>query len=244
MKTVKESEAGDLLRVCVYTRGTRWSSPGERKARRKWSTEARKAINERNSAQKLEELILCNFRQSDSHVSFTLSDDYYTNDFRVLKRYWQRFMDRVRKDRQKRGAPALRYLYVIEGYHGDQRMHIHALLPALDGESWAEIVKHWVYGAVIDTPIEQWEHGWQVSRYLSKEARKFGRKYVGQRTFDASRNCERPHLRRYAIPDEEEITVPEGYELKSDRSNVNPYGSYHYYIFARKGAKVNLDVWG
>lgn len=231
------------MHVCVYSRGTRWSSAAARKVRRGWRDKAWQAINHRNSIQKLEEMVSCNFGPEDYHVVLTLSDAYNTTDYRVLRSYWQHFMDRVRKARRRRGAAALRYIYVMEGLHGDKRLHIHALFPAMDGESWAELLSSWQYGTAVETPMKSWEHRHHIGRYLSKEPRKLGRLKVGQRIFNASRNCERPTKTSYAIPDKAQFQIPEGYEAVAESPIRNIYGSYDYFLLVRKGSQINVDEW-
>lgn len=245
MKTVKVSEAGSIMRVCVYSKGSKWDSETARKAKKMCSTEARKRINLLRSEQKMAESVAANFDQGDFHVVFTLSDAFLTQDYRVLKKYWQLFLNRIRKARAARGAGQLRYIYVMEGLHGDHRPHIHALLKAadLDADGWAEIRKHWFYGSVEETAIANWEHRYEIGRYLSKEPRKHGRIHVGQRIFDCSRNLQRPRRTSYSLQDADSFQIPDGYEIVVSDCKNNPFGTFEYYVLKRKGSIADTAVW-
>ena len=245
MKTVKISDAGNLMRVCIYSRGSRWDSDTARKVKKMCSTEARKRINQLKSEQKLSEYVAANFDSGDYHVVFDLSENFFTPDYRVLKKYWQQFLKRVRKDRSAKEMDSLRYIYVIEGLHGDHRPHIHALLKAddMDGDSWAIICKQWFYGTVSEFKIADWEHRNHIGHYLSKEPREKGRIHVGQRSFDCSRNLRRPRRISYSMPESNCFKIPDGYEIIVSDTKNNPFGSFEYFVLKKTGADVDVDVW-
>lgn len=249
MNTVKESYAGDLLHVCIYHRCSRWDSKKKKEVSKKDRETAYRLINMRNSAQKLEELYLCNFDMNDYHVVFKLAPAYKTNDYKKLKKYWDSFINRVRKLRKRRGAEPLKYLYVMEGLHGNKSLHIHAILKAeqLDSEGWAEIIRCWQYGQPTSPPyeveIKNWEHKNHVGIYLSKEPKDFGRKKVGQRIFNASHNLEKPTRYTYNIAEATEYTIPDGYILRHNSSKESDYGNFHFLILTKIGADVSMECW-
>lgn len=245
MKIVKVSSAGDLMHVVVYSRGSRWDSETARKIKKKYKDKAYQAINHHNSIQKMEEMVACNFNAHDYHVVFTLAEAWNTTDYKRLRQYWQGFMARVRMMRKRRGAVPLRYIYVMEGLHGDKRLHIHCLLSAaeLDGEGWAEIRKSWIYGDVSETVIENWEHRNHVGRYLSKEPRKLGRIRVGQRIFNASHNCEKPIKISYSIPDDTAFEVPDGYTVRANNPMKSEFGVFEFYVLTKEGSTMDVSEW-
>lgn len=233
MKTVRVSKCGELERVCIYTRGTRWDSPQARKQKREWRKAAWKRINFRNCRDKLEDRIYCNFSDKDWHVAFSLAPAYNTTDYIILRSYWRRALQRLRAARKARGAPAPVYIYVLEGMHGDCRCHVHALIQATDGNDIEELHSCWPYGLVELTQIANFEHKHNLARYLTKEPKKFGRDRGDRNLFVASHNCVKPIISSYLVPDDWEFSLPPGAQMiHSDRSE-NEFGVFQYVKYRR-----------
>lgn len=233
MKVVRVSECGEFVRVCVYTRGTRWDSPQAKKQKQEWRKEAWQKINFRNCREKLEDRIFCNFRTDDWHVYFSLAPEYNTTDYKTLRNYWRRALQRLRAARKARGAPAPVYIYVLEGLHGDRRYHVHALIQATEGNDIEELHSCWPYGLVEPTPIENFEHKDHLSQYLTKEPEKFGRDRGDRNLFVASHNCIKPTISSYLVSDDADISLPPGAQiLHSDRSE-NAFGVFQYLKYRR-----------
>lgn len=124
------------------------------------------------------------------------------------------------------------YLYVLEGLHGEKRLHIHALFQAEDGMR-EDVAQCWGFGLVQAIPIETLEHRDEVARYIAKEPIK-----VGKHQYTASLNCAKPkRWPVYTIPDGAEPTLPDGYAVvRKSEDYQNKVGSFRYYLLRRVGA--------
>lgn len=229
MKRMRVLDCGDSIRVCVYTVGTRWDSDACRKVRKDWRRNAMKRINMRNCQEALDAKIHLNFKPSDWHVVFTLSAQYETDDYRQLKKYWQAFTARLRRARKRRGAPAPTYAYVLEGCHGDKRLHIHALFAQVDGDI-QEFNDLWRYGNAEIIRIEDVEHRDTMGSYLTKEPRMLGRPHVGSRAFSTSLNCITPHPVSYRVDNSFVYAPPDGYRVVHSEQVNNEFGSFAYFV--------------
>lgn len=125
------------------------------------------------------------------------------------------------------------YIYVMEGIHGDRRLHIHQLISARDMD-WAELVECWPYGEIIPTQIKDFEHRNNLGQYLTKEPAKLGRLRNDQNLFMASHNCQKPSVKSWSMGDDCTYTIPEGYEINASEHIKNKFGSFTYYVLKRK----------
>lgn len=236
MQTVREILAGDTMDVCVYTRATRWDGPKDKAKKAEWRKEANKKLSLRLCREKLEQRITCNFGPGDWHITLTMGDWCYSADFRRLRSYWRLFIRNLSADRAKRGLPKPVYIYVMEGIHGDKRLHMHVLLKAEEGDVEA-VTRLWTaYGAALLEPLATFEHRDNLAGYLSKEPAKFGRtqdKYRERNLFVASHNCRKPERHRYSLQDGLEWPVPEGWRVEYSDRREAPCGRYRYYHLAR-----------
>lgn len=232
MQTVKISDCGDTIRVCYYTRGSRWDSAAARQVKRQWKQKAWKAMNFRNCREKLAERISCNFTYDDWHAVFSLDDRYNTTDYEVLRGYWRSSLRRLKRMARERGGSSPTYIYVCEGLHGDERLHIHALIK--QDCPMDEIIACWPYGQERDVErLKNCEHRDHMARYLTKEPYKFGRDRNDRNLFVASHNCVKPLCHSYMIPDGQEIACPEGFQTVSTTEEINEFGRFVYKIYKR-----------
>lgn len=231
MQTVKIIESGETLRVCVYTRGQRGDSPKARRVKSRWRREAWKKLNYQRCVDKLLDRARCNFRRGDWHMVLTLAPEHETKDYERLRYYWRHFVQRLRRLRKRQGHKSPVYLYVLEGLHGDKRLHIHALFQAEEGMKEA-VAQCWSFGLVQAIPIETLEHRDEVARYIAKEPIK-----LGKHQYTASLNCVKPkRWPAYTIPDGAEPTLPDGYAVvRKSEDYQNKVGSFRYYLLRRVG---------
>ena len=232
MQSVRMIESGEMLRICIYTRGKRGDSPKARRIKSRWKKEAWKKLNYQRCVDKLLDRVRCNFRRGDWHMVLTLSPEHETKDYERLRYYWRHFVQRLRRLRRKQGHGAPVYLYVLEGLHGDKRLHIHALFQAEAGMKEA-VTQCWTFGHVQSIAIETLEHRDEISKYIAKEPVK-----LGKHQYTASLNCAKP--RRYPVytlPDGASVTIPEGYAVVSRSDQFeNDVGTFRYLLCRRIGA--------
>lgn len=246
-KSLIVSDAGDVIRVCTYIRRSRWDSGplAEHKLRDK--LEAQRRINFYNTREKLDARISCNFTVEDYHCVLTLSDEWYTEDYVILREYLRSFLRRMRYRMKKRGQTDFRYLYVLEGLHGDHRLHIHLLTRQLDGVD--ELIHSlWHYGESYIKPIKNVEHRSSLGGYLTKEPAKLGRDRMDRNLFVASHSCRKPVVSRYTLYNDEEYSIPEGYVIAgSDRreeydDNGNMIACFNYMLLRRVGGAASYII--
>ena len=180
MKKVRMEQAGSLVDVVVYPVAKGRSTKAERKAAGKCSGSVRQAMNDRSAVRKFRRLLACNFEDHDLVVTLTYSDQFlprYPEDARDL--YLKPFIVKLRRLLRDEGVD-LRYMYVTEGMHGDKRLHHHIVIPAADGVR--DMVRMlWTGGDNVNFEsigrrgVDVW------AGYLTKEPRKTGRRYVGER---------------------------------------------------------------
>ena len=194
-------------------------------------------LNNKQSWQKLEVLLACNFSPSDLAVTLTYRDERlpYSKTGAVTR--LTRYIRQLRESRALRDE-VLRYIYCTEGYHGDHRRHHHMILNTT-GKDFEEIRALWaVNGDDVDirrldeldlsegrTAAEDYR-GWAI--YLTKEAREHGSPRVGERMWVPSKGLLRPVVKNEWCGDGETLSAPpEAYVL--ERSEVvNEYGSFAY----------------
>lgn len=227
MQSVRVCQAGDYIRICVFTRGTRWDSAKSKKQKREWREKAWKAMNFRTCREKLEDRARCNFVPGDWHLVLTLAPKYDTQDYETLRGYWRRFIRALRESRRRRAVPAPVYLYVLEGLHGDQRLHIHCLMQKVVDDI-EELHSCWPFGAVELFDIQDLDHRDNLAQYLAKEPVK-----LGKHQFTASHNCIKPVVVRYGLQDGLLPDVPEGYDIVHQDSTVNEFGNFYYIVCRR-----------
>lgn len=232
MQTVREVVAGDTMDVCLYTRATRWDGPKDKAQKAAWRKEANRRLSLRLCRERLEQRISCNFGPGDWHIVLTLSNQYVTDDYEVLREHWRQFLRAFNWSRHKRGQGKAVYIYVMEGLHGDKRPHIHVLLNAEEGDIEA-VNSLWYYGVATMTPLETFEHRDHLGQYLTKEPAKFGRDYSARNLFVASHNCRKPERSRYSLPDGMDYPVPDGWQVVYRDYKEAPCGRYAYYKLSR-----------
>lgn len=232
MQSVRMIESGEMLRICIYTRGKRGDSRKAKRIKSKWKKEAWKKLNYQRCVDKLLDRVRCNFQRGDWHAVLTLSPEHETKDYERLRYYWRHFVQRLRRLRKKQGHKSPVYVYVLEGLHGDKRLHIHALFQAEEGMREA-VAQCWGFGFAQFIGIETLEHRDEIAKYIAKEPVK-----LGKHQYTASLNCAKP--RRYpvyTIADGERIAIPEGYAVVSQSEQYeNDVGTFQYLLCRRIGA--------
>lgn len=232
MQIARVVECGDTIRICMYTIATRWDNARAKRCKREWRKKAWQAMNFRTCRQKLEDRIACNFTAQDWHAVFTLSDRWDTDNYTVLRSYWRKALRTLRESRKARGSEPPTYIYVCEGLHGEQRLHIHALFQAVDGDI-EDLYSCWPYGQVLLTRIADLEHRDNLGQYLTKEPQKFGRDRNDRNLFVASHNCVKPTVHSYRVPDGSVFPIPAGYRKTHTEEIQNEFGCYHYMVLQR-----------
>ncbi len=121
------------------------ASKEERKRIREVTAEQIARTNCNNAQRKLEMLMAANFEPEDLMITATYRDADLPESAEVTRRRLGKVFAQLRAYRKARGLPDLKYIYVLEGRHGDHRPHAHIILNAVGGD--LELFKSlWIWG--------------------------------------------------------------------------------------------------
>ena len=189
------------------------------------STAAQQFMNLKNSWRQLELLIAENFGNGDLVVTYTYDDEHLPADKNGADILFQKHVRKLRASRRARGEE-LKYIYNTEGLHGkegssdfdcfddstdweDGRLHHHVIINGT-GNDYEELRSLWDYGVYIRVEPLNIHYLSELARYMTKEAREFGRGKPGERTWKCSRNL-RPYRVEYDdVRDSMTLTAPHG----------------------------------
>ena len=148
MKRRKTIRAGRLVWDIAYTVPRPNATPQERKRIREVTAEQITRTHCNTAQRKLELLMATNFEPEDLVLTATYRDADLPASADVTRRRLGKVFSQIRAYRKARGLPELKYIYVLEGRHGDHRPHVHLIINAVGGD--LELFKSlWVWGDAI-----------------------------------------------------------------------------------------------
>ena len=145
MKRRKTIRAGRLVYDIAYTVPRPNASKAERKRIREVTAEQIARTNCNTAQRKLELLMASNFDETDLVITPTYRDADLPPDPEGMRRHLTRVFAQIRAYRKARGLPDLKYIYVMEGRHGDRRLHPHIILNAV-GDDLELFRSLWIWG--------------------------------------------------------------------------------------------------
>lgn len=178
--------AGPRLEAEVYPIFGRSTEAMLRRAKKTNITPEKQArANHERSLRHLVQLVDANFTEDDVHVTLTYKSAV---QFRRAQKDMRNFLLKVKRIREKRGLPELKYIYTIEGDEWrKERVHIHLLM---NGDmDRAEIEQIWQKGYANVDRLQPDENGLEaIARYIAKQQ-------SNKRRWCASRNLKQPKSR-------------------------------------------------
>lgn len=215
--------------------------PGNQKrrgARINPSSAAQTFMNLKNSWRQCELLIAANFTQGDKVLTLTYDNAHLPQD--KAKADWilyNKLIRELRAIRRKRGQE-LYALYVTEGLHGlcsydgfmddtdweDHRIHHHLVINGTGPGDLEEIKSLWSYGCYVRLEPLDIHYYQELAKYLTKEAREFGRAKVGERTWRCTRNLSKPTVEYDDVGDNLTLAPPPGAVDIEHLDKPNPEG--------------------
>lgn len=218
--------AGRYVLVVQYTMCYDPDARKNRAPKELVSSCAREIINLRHSWEKLKMLLAANFDWSDLVVTLTYSDDALPRTRDDAEKNLKLFIRHLRAERRQAGQ-TLKYLYVTERGHTFGRHHHHIVTNAT-GADYQIIRSLWPYGDNIDFAriSDKGYDGW--ARYLSKEPREQGRRYVGERMWRQSLGLKKPIVQSGWVDAGAPLPVPPGAFVVDRQSRVNGFGTFDY----------------
>ena len=185
--------AGDRMECEIYPVFGRDDAQKARALKKNRTKSQQQRCNEERARRRLVLLADANFTEKDIHLTLT----YRTApSMEQCRKDVRNFLLRVKRYREKKKLPELKYIYTIEGKQevsrgaGVNRIHIHMLMSG--GVSREMLEEMWQMGYANADRLQPTERGLEeIASYIIKEAR--DRK--GARKWSASRNLKQPKKR-------------------------------------------------
>ena len=225
MKRRKTIRAGRLVWDVTYTVPRPNASKQERKRIREVTEEQIQRTNANTAQRKLEMLMATNFDESDLVLTVTYRDADLPDSADVTRKHLGKVFSQMRAYRKARGLPNLKYIYVLEGRHGDHRPHAHIIINAAGGD--LELMRSlWIWGDDIQLNYirERGYDGW--AGYLTKERREAS--LNGKKQFVGSRNLARPVTTYEWVDDGTTVDAPPGAQVLDEGGGRNEIASCRF----------------
>ena len=225
MKRRKTIRAGRLVWDITYTVPRPNASKQERKRIREVTEEQIQRTNANTAQRKLEMLMATNFDEGDVMLTVTYRDADLPDSADVTRKHLGKVFAQMRTYRKARGLPDLKYIYVLEGRHGDHRPHAHIIINAAGGD--LELMRSlWIWGDDIQLNYirERGYDGW--AGYLTKERREAS--LNGKKQFVGSRNLARPVTTYEWVDDGTTVDAPPGAQVLDEGGGRNEIASCRF----------------
>ncbi|MEE0277819.1 MAG: hypothetical protein UD574_07800 [Agathobaculum butyriciproducens] len=225
MKRRKTIRAGRLVWDIAYTVPRPNASKQERKRIREVTEEQIQRTNANTAQRKLEMLMATNFDDTDLVLTVTYRDADLPDSADVTRKHLGKVFAQMRAYRKARGLPDLKYIYVLEGRHGDHRPHAHIIINAAGGD--LELMRSlWIWGDDIQLNYirERGYDGW--AGYLTKERREAS--LNGKKQFVGSRNLARPVTTYAWVDDGTTVDAPPGAQVLDEGGGRNEIASCRF----------------
>lgn len=225
MKRRKTIRAGRLVWDITYTVPRPNASKQERKRIREVTEEQIQRTNANTAQRKLEMLMATNFDDTDLVLTVTYRDANLPDSADVTRKHLGKVFSQMRAYRKARDLPELKYIYILEGRHGDHRPHAHLIINAAGGD--LELMRSlWIWGDDIQLNYirERGYDGW--AGYLTKERREAS--LNGKKQFVGSRNLARPVTTYEWVDDGTTVDAPPGAQVLDEGGGRNEIASCRF----------------
>lgn len=225
MKRRKTIRAGRLVWDVTYTVPRPNASKQDRKRIREVTEEQIQRTNANTAQRKLEMLMATNFDEGDLVLTVTYRDADLPDSADVTRKHLGKVFSQMRAYRKARDLPELKYIYILEGRHGDHRPHAHIIINAAGGD--LELMRSlWIWGDDIQLNYirERGYDGW--AGYLTKERREAS--LNGKKQFVGSRNLDRPVTTYAWVDDGTTVDAPPGAQVLDEGGGRNEIASCRF----------------
>ena len=218
-------QAGRLWMAVQYTAIRSQNQTVRREARAQISSPARESLNAKLSWQKLMLSLAANFNHDDLVVSLSYRDKNLPIRREDADRLLGNFIRALRQCRTAAGQ-SLIYVRVTEGYHSGGRLHHHLIVNST-GDDYTLIRNLWAkHGDNVDFEQFGADGAERWGKYLTKEPREKGRRYVGDRTWRASIHMKKPIVTTEFVGSDEPLHPPLGSFVVDRTQCENCYGRF------------------
>lgn len=225
MKRRKTIRAGRLVWDIAYTVPRPNANKAQRKRIREVTEEQIQRTNANTAQRKLEMLMATNFDDTDLVLTVTYRDADLPDSADVTRKHLGKVFSQMRAYRKARDLPELKYIYILEGRHGDHRPHAHIIINAAGGD--LELMRSlWIWGDDIQLNYirERGYDGW--AGYLTKERREAS--LNGKKQFVGSRNLARPVTTYEWVDDGTTVDAPPGAQVLDEGGGRNEIASCRF----------------
>lgn len=237
MRAIKRIKAG-LLRVDVLGTIPERDAVRRRSGRCRATSAAMQFYNDKCSWRELELTLAANYGTRDYVVTTTYDNAHLPKNKPDAKKFCYKYLRRLRGVRRRRGEE-LRYIYVTEGWHGksedeyfggdgrleDKRLHHHIVINGTGPGDLEELRSLWSGGGYVRIEPVDVHYYQELAKYLTKEAREFGRARPGEKVWSPSMNLRKYEVEYIEIPsDGVTLAPPPGAVDYIQFSERNPYG--------------------
>lgn len=225
MKRRKTIRAGRLVWDITYTVPRPNANTAQRKRIREVTEEQIQRTNANTAQRKLEMLMATNFDEGDLVLTVTYRDADLPDSADVTRKHLGKVFSQMRAYRKARDLPELKYIYILEGRHGDHRPHAHIIINAAGGD--LELMRSlWIWGDDIQLNYirERGYDGW--AGYLTKERREAS--LNGKKQFVGSRNLARPVTTYEWVDDGTTVDAPPGAQVLDEGGGRNEIASCRF----------------
>lgn len=188
----RTTKAGTRLEAEIHPLFGREKEGRLREARKNMTPERQRKQNIQRAKRRLILLLEENFTVwEDIHITLTYAGRDLPGEKQV-KRDLRNFLGKVKRLREKRNMPELKYLYAI-GDDAENRPHIHLIMNG--GLGREELEKIWGHGFANSTSLQEYGNGLQgMANYLFKQKEKARNRERRQtfRSWSGSRNLRKP----------------------------------------------------
>ena len=218
-------QAGKLWMAVQYTAIHSGNQAARREARSQISSPARESLNAKLSWQKLMLTLAANFARSDLVVTLGYRDADLPRRREDADKKLTNFIRTFRQHRKQLGQELI-YVRVTEGYHSGGRLHHHLIINAT-GQDYDIIRQLWdKNGDNIDFEPFGSDGPERWGKYLTKEPREKGRRYVGDRTWRTSIHMKKPDTLSILVEEGDDLMPPAGAYITDKAEVVNCYGRF------------------
>ena len=221
----KVIQAGNLWMAVQYTAIRGGNQNARREAKAQISSPARESLNAKLSWQKLMLTLAANYQSSDLVVTLSYRDANLPKRRDDADKRLTNFIRAFRAHRRQLGHELI-YVRVTEGYHSDGRLHHHLIVNST-GQDYDIIRQLWnKNGDNIDFERFGYDGAERWGKYLTKEPREKGRRYVGDRTWRTSIHMKKPDITSELVDRDDDLQPPAGSFVVDKTQCENCYGRF------------------
>lgn len=238
MYAVKRTIAGDYIKIQNYTGNierARKSHQQERAKKKNPTSEEVKRYNKRMRAEKLQMLIILNFKDG-YFITLEYSKDNQPTDYKTADDSMMQFLRGIKRECRRKDQD-FRYIGITERGHKGAHLHHHVLVSSLEHAN--RMRKGWKHGNVNIKKVYGSENAFiELAEYMLKDDTK--EEHQNGSSYHASRNLKQPIIKREIHQGtwKEEPKPENGYEILSESVRngfYEPLGiKYQSYIQKRK----------